>query len=464
VIPNIGECRDCSRTVRILLALCLFAYLVAVRTRHISDSFLLLGDQIRDWGIVLGPWRDLPLTGTPSTVGGTSFGPVFYWTLWGIRHAIGPWTGYLPHAGGVGLSVIQSAADALFLVALWRKTASAALAVAVTLLVATAPFDMALTATIWNPPLAVALVKMAIAMALLTSEWSGARSLLGVASTTAFAWLAVQAHSSAVFVALPVIVSYPLNELIARRRMAALVKMALAVAIVAVLQVPFLIDILSRPGTQAGPSVVIRNVAYALEHPEALRPIASLAALRNAASYILLGRWATSWFALVLIAAACVAGHRARRDLSLLSVTLLPLLCAVAGLAVWQGAFDHYWFLTMMPPVGLMIGLSLTAWRPIARPAAVSFLALVLVIQPSRLEEAMTIARLPEYAPLSRGSRDVFRRAPEVRAIETGFTLPATSDSEFLYRVLGGRVTASSPITARIERDGSVIILGASGR
>jgi hypothetical protein len=86
------------------IAVVLFAYLVFFRTRGVADSFWLLGDQIRDWTIALGPWRELPLTGTPSSVGGTSLGPVFYWVLWAIRRVIGPWVDDLPHGGAIGLS------------------------------------------------------------------------------------------------------------------------------------------------------------------------------------------------------------------------------------------------------------------------------------------------------------------------------------------------------------------------
>ncbi len=102
----------------------LFGYLVFLRTRGVSVSFWLLGDQIRDWSVALGSWSDLPLAGTPSVAGGTTLGPVFYWTLWGIRHAVGPWTDNLPHAGSIGLSIIQSFADGVLLAALWKRLGS----------------------------------------------------------------------------------------------------------------------------------------------------------------------------------------------------------------------------------------------------------------------------------------------------------------------------------------------------
>src|SRR5262249_59699087 len=124
-------------------------------------------DQILYWRMALGSWRDLPIGGGPSSVGGTTLGPIFLWLLWGIRQIVGPWTYNLPHAGGIGLGILQSIADTVLLCAAWKRLASFPLALAVTLVIASAPYDMALTATIWNPPLAVALVKLTPACVLL---------------------------------------------------------------------------------------------------------------------------------------------------------------------------------------------------------------------------------------------------------------------------------------------------------
>ena len=65
-------------------------YTFFIRTRGITDHFLMLREQIRDWNIALGPLSSLPLVGTASTAGGHTFGPVFYWALWLIRVTIGP--------------------------------------------------------------------------------------------------------------------------------------------------------------------------------------------------------------------------------------------------------------------------------------------------------------------------------------------------------------------------------------
>ena len=81
----------------------IFVNLTIARTWGISDSFWLLGDQIRDWRLALLPFSELPLTGAPSSAGGVGFGPIYYWTLWVCRVAIGPWMNNLPPAGGIVL-------------------------------------------------------------------------------------------------------------------------------------------------------------------------------------------------------------------------------------------------------------------------------------------------------------------------------------------------------------------------
>ena len=105
---------------RVVLALT-FVLTFAIRVRGIERHFWLLEDQIRDWSIALGPLRHLPLVGPPTHVGGYTIGPAFYWILWLIRVTIGPWFQNLPHAGGIGEAILQSAADALLLVAVWRR-------------------------------------------------------------------------------------------------------------------------------------------------------------------------------------------------------------------------------------------------------------------------------------------------------------------------------------------------------
>src|SRR5690349_17238180 len=65
-------------------------YLIVVRLWGVSETLWMLADQIRDWRLALGPFSGLPLTGTSSTAGGASLGPIYYWVLWISRVVIGP--------------------------------------------------------------------------------------------------------------------------------------------------------------------------------------------------------------------------------------------------------------------------------------------------------------------------------------------------------------------------------------
>jgi hypothetical protein len=128
----------------------------------------------------------------------------------------------------------------------------------------------------------------------------------------------------------------------------------------------------------------------------------------------------------------------------------------VAGFSFWQLPYDHYWFLTLAPGAALTLALALTAWRPVAPIVAVLLALAVLAAQPSRVADAMTFHRLPAYGPLVRGSREVRRRAPEVRSLETQLVLPPSTDRHFVYEILGGRVTPDASIAATIESTGHV--------
>src|SRR6185369_7671832 len=157
----------------------------------------LLSDQIRDWGIVLRPFHELPLVGPATHVGGYTIGPAYYWIMWAIRVTAGPWFDNLPHAGGYGQAVIESAADALLFVALARRLASPGVAFAAALVIVTAPFDVALSAIGWTPPIASALGKAAVALVLLDWHRAGARRLVLIA---ALAWCALQVYTGVVYV------------------------------------------------------------------------------------------------------------------------------------------------------------------------------------------------------------------------------------------------------------------------
>src|SRR5262245_23907108 len=202
------------------------AYTFWIRARGVSDHCFLMSDQIRDWTIALGPFGNLPLVGAPSNGGGNSFGPVYYWVLWASRVTVGRLVDNLPHAGGIGLAAAQSFGDAVLCMGIRKASGSWVFAVATVLLIASCPFDLALSSVIWNPVLAVTFVKIGIGLLLVwADELTRPRRLV----VFAVAWLAVQAHTPA----LPVALSIALGlVLLARQRVSVLVAVAEAPCVV----------------------------------------------------------------------------------------------------------------------------------------------------------------------------------------------------------------------------------------
>jgi hypothetical protein len=445
---------------RIAAPLLVFGYLTLVRTRGISQTFWLLGDQILYWRIALSSWHDIPIGGGFSSVGGTTLGPVFFWTLWAIRHLVGPWTENLPHAGGIGLGIIQSAADACLFAALWKRFSSPLLALAVVLVVATAPYDMALTATIWNPPLSVAFVKLSLAIVLFDTVGS----LGAQATATAAAMLAVQAHSSAIFFAAPLIAAFTAREAFARRWQRAVHTVVASAVVIALLELPFLINLVIHRGSGVAPVVVVDNLSYAVAHPQVIRPVASFRALANACAFILLRPWTFAWTGTALLLGSLLTAWRLRSELVLLCAIVVPLICTVAGFSFWQRPYDSYWYLTIAPLAALTVALALTAWRRAASVVAAGLAVVAIAAQPARLADAMTIHRLPQYEPLARGSRAIRRYTTDVRSIRTEFALPDSTDRTFLFRVLGGRVRPEAQYHATIGPTGAVTFTPVSGR
>ena len=148
-------------TARLAGASAVFFFTLAIRTRGVSRECWLLGDQIRDWGIALQPLTELPLVGPPTHVHGYTIGPAYYWLMWFIRVTMGPWFDNLPHGGAIGQAIVESGAVAVLFFAVWQYAGSFLLALAATLLIATAPYDVALSAIVWNPPVSAAFSKIA---------------------------------------------------------------------------------------------------------------------------------------------------------------------------------------------------------------------------------------------------------------------------------------------------------------
>ena len=59
-----------ARWLEAVLAAGVFAFTFTCRIWGLTDHFWLLGDQIRDWGIALRTFTELPLVGPPTHFGG----------------------------------------------------------------------------------------------------------------------------------------------------------------------------------------------------------------------------------------------------------------------------------------------------------------------------------------------------------------------------------------------------------
>lgn len=431
----------------------LFFYLVGIRTHGISERFWLLGDQIRDWRIAMGPVTDLPLVGAPSSAGGTMLGPIYYWILWIIRVVGGPFFDNLPHAGAIGICILQSVADVFLAVALARRFDSMMLAVAVVLWAASSPYDMALTATIWNPPVAVALAKTALAVMLLQREWSLGRTC----AVVVLAWLAVQAHVGAVFTAAAAIGWMLVKPFALKQPRTGFAAVRAAFEIVLLLQVPYIIHHWTTPNA-ASSFAAADNLAYTLRHPESLRLAESARTLGYVMSFLLFAPWSFSWFGTLLAVCGTAGAWVRRRDPSLLVASIGPLLIAVFGFAAWQGRLgEHYWYLPLIPSAAIAIALPLALPRAVwlGQVTTATALLLAIAIQPWRWQAAWEIHRMPEYGALVRGSRQIAKQVPRARAVLAPFLHPG-SDPAFIYEVLGGELSPDAAVVAHIDIEGHV--------
>ena len=436
------------------LAVIVFALTLALRIHGIDRHFWMLGDQIRDWNLALGRFRDLPFVGPATHVGGYTIGPAFYWILWAIRVLVGPWFDNLPHGGGIGQAAVQSAADALLLVAVWRCTSSVWVALATVILLATAAYDLALASLVWNPMMGAALAKIATALVLL--GWPH-RSLTGVVVTSAIAWSAVQCYTGAIFTTLSIFTAIAGGWLARGDRGGALRSVASIAVVVAALQIPIVIHQRSAPVEAPAMGAVTGSLGRIVSgeaRPDFAR---SWAGFSGAFTFIQGAPWLGAWLIWLLTACAIAVCVQYRRDPVVLAVTVLPPLLALAGYALYVGDFlDRYYYFSLMPASVLTMVLGLTAFQPprVARAVAIALIVVGLTVTPARVKFAATLHRMPEYGMLLDGSRWLVEKGHPISGIRTDFQLPPTADPEFLYRILGGRIDPSSRAVAIITREG----------
>ena len=440
---------------RIALLTATFILTLIPRVWGIDRHFALLEDQIRDWGIALGSFTSLPLVGPPTHFRGYTIGPAPYWILWSIRVVIGPWFQNLPHGGGIGQAMLASAADTLLLAAVWKRTGSVWLALTAVVILATAPFDLSLAAVIWTPVVASTLVKTATALILL--DWPRP-SLARTGVTAAIAWSAVQTYTGTVFAALGIFAALLVEDAVRRDWRAALRRGLVVAGVIGALQVPYLIHQAAHRFREPAMSAVTGSISGIIRGKEPLRLAASGARYVKAVDIIAVSPWHLSAAGWILLACAVLLAVRYRPDPALLSVTLLPQLAAILGYALWLGDLQEYYYLSLMPAAVLTVLLGATALVP-ARSAHLAGIALLVgavAIVPARLRYAATLPRLPAYGILLDASRQIIRLKQPMRSIHPQFALPASTDPEFMFRILGGRIDQRAEWRAEISPDGRV--------
>ena len=457
-----------ERHARIALAAIFFLYALMMRTYDVASTFLMLGEQARDWTIALGSITDLPLVGAPSTAGGRGLGPAYYWLLWLGRVTIGPFMDNLPHAGGVTVALLQSIGDVWLFIALSNRT-HWSLALAACLLVASGPFDIAISSVIWNPPVAAALIKMATASALMlrpsSSPWR-------VGVTAALAWMAVQTHLSAAFVAAPLLLSIALQPLVAGRqpvfvhdtsegnRRAAFRHAArtagLIAAVIIGLQIPFVLSLLNEPSATAGPGAAIANITSG----QSFRPFLGLDIVTGVTGNLMLPMAETFRFWIPAVIGGAIVLVAYRRDLIVPGASIAGIATAALVFATWTRSYDGYWFLPLVPALALTFAMTIAAipWTPVRTVIGIALLLLFASWQPARIEDSKRFFEYPQYETMVRASREIVMKAPVVRDIKVTFEVHPTMDRHFIYTILGGRIDPAALYTATINSDGSVML------
>jgi hypothetical protein len=365
---------------------------------------------------------------------------------------------------------LQSGADTWLLLALWKRVGMF-LALAMCLVIASAPFDVAISSVIWNPPVAAALIKMATASALGLGE---APPHWKVALTAMLAWFAVQAHLSAIFVAGPLLVALVVAGLQAPRGTrvfehddtgvplsvrikSAATRAAIVGAVVLILQLPYLVQIARDPSGPMGPTSAISSMARA----DAIRIDRSYNSIVNGTGEVIARRFDAWQFQIPTAIAALIVVVTWRRDVVLLAASVGGILGATLLFATWTRGYDSYWFLTLTTAMVLTYGMAIAAipYRAAVQSTGAVLLIAILFLQPSRIDQSTVFFKYAPYRTMRLASYELAAKHPVLRDIRINFDgAHPTMDKYFMYTILGGRIDKSAPQQAYVNGDGSVRI------
>ena len=444
------------------IGLGLFAYPFWLRVHGIARDFFMMKDQVDAWNLVQVPFTGLPVTGGARTDGGYHPGAAFYWYLWLARMLVGRWFDDLPHTAGLAVSLLDAASFAAIGGTLWRTGVPLVAVLAVGLIAATVPYEAALARAAWNPNFALAMSNFALAGFLV---WRRRRGALRPAVVVACAWMAVQAHLSALPVAAAIGTAMLLEGWLATPRRALRTASVIALVVLG-LQLPRLLGgpVAGGAGNAVGDTALTRSFAALPSHPGMVFARGGFGFAAGEGTRLLLSVTPLEGFAVVVILAAIAAlGLAIVRAKIEWRVAFLPLVAiGYAGLAynlLPEPPKTYY----LIPTLGVLLALLALAVGTLGgvspRAGAVvawGLLALALYVQPARALYFHFDHRYEHYAAVVRGAREIARAGVLIARAEgpDDHTLPTETTPLVIW--LGGRVSPDAQTIARIGADGKV--------
>jgi hypothetical protein len=241
------------------------------------------------------------------------------------------------------------------------------------------------------------------------------------------------------------------------RLKAAAITAGLIAGVIFVLQIPYLIAVLRDPAAPMGPTGALSSMVNA----PAFRIDRSYNSIVNGAGELVARRFDNWQFQIPTAIAGLIVLIRWRRDVLLLAVSIGGIIGATVLFATWTRGYDSYWFLTLTTALVLTFGMAIAAipYRPAVQTAGALLLAVLVILQPLRLEQSTVFFKYPHYRTMRLASYELADKHPVLRDIRVNFDgVHPTMDKYIMYKILGGRIDKSAPQQAYVNGDGSVRI------